>query len=297
MFKYNLSSWYMHAKHTHEVLKLHLETTKMSACSYSEWYNAYDQAIVSAQQQRAHGAHHDAFQAFMHRARQTTTIDGFQRMQRCRDALAVLDKQGWQRSYHQRLFHDNFMRACARVFFKADGPGAFARAHQGILDLNGWDNLAHEVLISTPRRFGKTMAVSMFAAAMLYSTAQVELSIYSTCKRISQKLLRNIHKFLDLIYEGNGEKPMRVHRSNMEELIVVGPESSQDLRIVNSYPSKVPLCNIHGDYTHVYCRRPQMLTVCSTVPVAQPQLHASVHTAFCAGMLWFTHVPPQLASP
>ena len=74
---------------------------------------------------------------------------------------------------------------------------------------------------------------------MTKQCAQVELSIYSTCKRISQKLLRNICKFLELIYEGTGQERMRVHRSNMEELMVVGAEGSQDLRVVNSYPSKV----------------------------------------------------------
>jgi hypothetical protein len=41
----------------------------------------------------------------------------------------------------------------------------------------------------------------MFAAAMLYSTPSLELSIYSTCKRISQKLMRNVTKFLALIYK------------------------------------------------------------------------------------------------
>ena len=31
-------------------------------------------------------------------------------------------------------------------------------------------------------RFGKTISVSMFAAAMLYSCPGLEMSIYSTCK-------------------------------------------------------------------------------------------------------------------
>jgi hypothetical protein len=74
--------------------------------------------------------------------------------------------------------------------------GQFSRDHQQVLQLNGWDHLAQEILISTPRRFGKTISVSMFAAALLFSAAAVEVSIYSTCKRISQKLLRNVVKFL-----------------------------------------------------------------------------------------------------
>ena len=165
--------------------------------------------------------------------------DGFARMQDCRRALEALDGLGWQRSFHQRLFHDNFIRSCTRVFFKTEPPGAFARAHQAVLDLNGWDTLAQEILISTPRRFGKTISVSMFAAALLYSAKSVELSIYSTCKRISQKLLRNVQKFLRLVFEGTDTPPFKEIRSNMEELVLQGPEGASDVRIVNSYPSKV----------------------------------------------------------
>lgn len=32
-----------------------------------------------------------------------------QRMQACRDSLCRLDELGWNRSYHQRLFHDDFL--------------------------------------------------------------------------------------------------------------------------------------------------------------------------------------------
>lgn len=80
----------------------------------------------------------------------------------------------------------------------------------------------------------------MFAAAMLYSTPALELSIYSTCKRISQKLMRNVTKFVALIYAAlPGTPPMPVIRSNMEEVVLQGPDGCQDIRIVNSYPSKV----------------------------------------------------------
>ena len=80
----------------------------------------------------------------------------------------------------------------------------------------------------------------MFAAAMLYSTPGLELSIYSTCKRISQKLMRNVTKFLGLIYEAIPSTAiMPVIRSNMEEVVLQGPDGCQDVRIVNSYPSKV----------------------------------------------------------
>jgi hypothetical protein len=79
----------------------------------------------------------------------------------------------------------------------------------------------------------------MFAAAMLYAAPACECSIYSTCKRISQKLLRNVCQFLELIYDALGVPKYKVIRANMEELVVQGPDGVQDRRVVNSYPSKV----------------------------------------------------------
>ena len=167
------------------------------------------------------------------------TMNGLKRIQLCRAALDALDRRGWERSFHQRLFHEEYLKSCARIFFKRDGPGAFARNHARVLELNGWDSTPQEILVSTPRRFGKTISVSMFAAAIMFSAPAVEMSIYSTCKRISQKLLRNIVKFMELIYLELGIAPYKVMRMNSEEVHIHGPEGHGDLRVVNSYPSKI----------------------------------------------------------
>jgi len=85
----------------------------------------------------------------------------------------------------------------------------------------------------------------MFAAAILFAAPAVELSIYSTCKRISQKLLRNVVKFFHIIC--NQDLPsegFKVLRQNMEEIVLQGAGGSQDVRVVNSYPSKVTICEI-----------------------------------------------------
>jgi hypothetical protein len=42
-----------------------------------------------------------------------------------------------------------------------------------------------------------------------------------------------------LVYTELDVVPFKIIRSNCEELVIQGPESKQDLRIVNSYPSKV----------------------------------------------------------
>ena len=115
--------------------------------------------------------------------------DGFFHMARLNEALNALDKCGWKRSFHQRSFHVDYLRACTRVFFKTEPPGAFERAHKKVLEVNGWDALQQEILISTPRRFGKTISISLFCAALMFACPAVECSIYSTCKRISQVYL------------------------------------------------------------------------------------------------------------
>jgi hypothetical protein len=224
-----------------------------------EFFLSYDRV---AAEKEAEAQHRQRRRTTLQNCLSTSTreaCNGFQRMQKCRQGLEALDRRGWQRSFHQRMFHDNFIRACARIFWKREPHGVFAKDHQRILEVNGWDHLSQEVLVSTPRRFGKTISVSMFAAAMLYSCPNLEMSIYSTCKvhklsiplvdppdnqngqRISQKLLRNIQKFLELIYMELDCPRMREIRVNMEEIVLQGTECEQDVRMVNSYPSKVRL--------------------------------------------------------
>jgi hypothetical protein len=107
----------------------------------------------------------------------------------------------------------------------------------------------------------------MFCAALLLSCPAVEISIYSTCKRISQKILRNVMKFAMMIADqdlGESRRARAAHaprsaaprslltavfrtatinckikRENMEEIYMEGPLGNTDIRIINSYPSKV----------------------------------------------------------
>jgi hypothetical protein len=150
-----------------------------------------------------------------------------------------------------RIFHNliytphttrHAQKACTRCFWKHEPAGQFARDHHKVLQSNGWEHLAQEVLISTPRRFGKTISVSMFAAAMMWAAPSVEISIYSTCKRISQKLLRNCIKFFyEICKQDLPAAGFKVLRQNMEEIVLRGPGGTRDQRVVNSYPSKVGL--------------------------------------------------------
>ena len=146
------------------------------------YFSAYDHVRAERDTaDRLRSVRRSAIQNCIQQA-QKQECDGFKRMHKCRQGLEAIDRRKWTRSFHQRLFHDNFIRACARIFWKTEPHGTFARDHQRVLEINGWDHLSQEALVSTPRRFGKTISVSMFAAAMLYSCPNLEMSIYSTCK-------------------------------------------------------------------------------------------------------------------
>ena len=94
-------------------------------------------------------------------------------------------------------------------------------------------------------RFGKTISVSMFAAALMFSCAACEVSIYSTCKRISTKLLRNVTMFLGIIYDVLKCDHLKVIRANQEEVHLQGDEGYRDIRVIQSYPSKVYAMESH----------------------------------------------------
>ena len=68
--------------------------------------------------------------------------------------LKKVDERGYERSAHQLEFHENFFKASARVMYREDWGVQKPR----IMQKHGWESCPGEVLISTPRRFGKTFS-------------------------------------------------------------------------------------------------------------------------------------------
>jgi hypothetical protein len=132
--------------------------------SHGDLYSNYDKtlqrnAVLCGVSEKKAGFEMCAIRQFMAPRKtackaEETSSNGFARMEKCRTGLDALDRAGWKRSYHQRKFHDGFIAACSRAFFKLDEAGSFQRAYQHVLEINGWSNLNQEILISTPRRFG-----------------------------------------------------------------------------------------------------------------------------------------------
>lgn len=109
---------------------------------------------------------------------------------RCLYALLdLIDDRGYQRSNHQVRFHDAFIRATSRVMFKQE----WGSNRPAIMKQHSWDKCPSEILISTPRRFGKTFSIAIFCACLALST-NLEIVVFSPARRASRKLLERVRQ-------------------------------------------------------------------------------------------------------
>jgi hypothetical protein len=138
---------------------------------------------------------------------------------RLRDLMRILDSFKMEvsnalivRSVQQKKFHHWFIQAVLPHIFGEDWDTNCQRV-LGEFDL---DKLYPEVLCITPRRYGKTWAVSMFVAALLMCVPGIRVAVFSTGKRASSWLMRKVVKFIKDI-EGGAD---RIVRQNQEELFV-----------------------------------------------------------------------------
>ena len=150
----------------------------------------------------------------------TDKYEGDAVLRTLRKLLATIDERGFQRSSQQLRFHDAFERATSRVMYRDDWAGS----EPAIQERNGWATTPSEILISTPRRFGKTFrcpaspslaqrrrnstelqpprvcvrSIAIFSAALALS-CKLEIVIFSPARRASRKLLERIKEFVTLL--------------------------------------------------------------------------------------------------
>ena len=122
--------------------------------------------------------------------------------------LTRIDQRGFERSAQQLEFHVAFMKAAARVIYR----GSWETERPAIMKRYGWETSNSEVLISTPRRFGKTFScarcpchahartlttrvrlgsIAIFCACLALSFG-LEIVVFSPARRASRKLLERI---------------------------------------------------------------------------------------------------------
>jgi hypothetical protein len=167
--------------------------------------------------------------------------DGESKLVRLLETLNYFDSHGFRRSKHQVDFHKAFVGALLKKIYGNDIYTHLARLMKEY-DLK---ELRPDVIICTPRRFGKTTSVALFVAAVMWALPGIKVDIYSTGRRASKKLLGLIFKLLSILGgdAGNWQKTY-----NNETLSINSP-FGHDASICNSYPSK-PQINEQKEDAH-----------------------------------------------
>ena len=164
----------------------------------------------------------------------------------------ILDSfEGFKRSEAQKDFHLAFITAVLPHIY---GPADFERYGDRIKRERGVDEMQQEVLVRKeaaspweslprlsecaqvccPRRFGKTTAVSMFVAAMLYCVPDTWISCFSTGQRASTTLLDQAARFFNTLPRAKD----KILKKNQEQFFTRGVDGS-DVRRFHSFPSSV----------------------------------------------------------
>ena len=142
--------------------------------------------------------------------------------------LAMVDDRGFARSPQQVSFHDAFIRACSRVMYRSD----WSMAKPAIMKRNQWKDCPSQILVSTPRRFGKTFSIAIFVAALALSCS-LEIVIFSPARRASRKLLERIVEFIRLL--DCGDKIVEYNQEQCRLKSFIKGKTS----LIRSFPSKV----------------------------------------------------------
>jgi hypothetical protein len=144
--------------------------------------------------------------------------------------LEEIDQLEFPRSLHQIKFHDCFTRASLRILYGND----YDRCEKRLLHEFDSREFRNEVMIVTPRRFGKTFSVAQYCAAFTASVLGKEVAIFSTGRRASKKILDLVVRFLEPILRPT----QRIVTRNQEEVHVFDEETGKRNKVC-SYPSKV----------------------------------------------------------
>lgn len=170
-------------------------------------------------------------------AGKATVLKGSVRIDRIRRLLseAFTDDQGKliRRSEPQQNVHEVYIRACLPKIY--DDEWDDNREH--IMKKFGITRLQMWVLVVMARREGKTWGMAMFIAAMVLSVADIEISIFATCKRTAEKLLKVFNKFLIKAMDFIPEEEFVIIKKTQETIIIMGPDGTE--RIIGCYPASV----------------------------------------------------------
>jgi len=144
------------------------------------------------------------------------------------------------RTNEQRLFHNWFTQAILPHIYKQEWEANSVRALHHVsrlmhLPAGKYLKKVHsEVLVITPRRFGKTVSTAAFVAAVVATVPGISVAVFSINQRVSDWFMEKVVKFVYDIPDA----PRRMVVQNREHLFLSETPLSAGASI-NSHEAKV----------------------------------------------------------
>ena len=146
---------------------------------------------------------------------------------RLKELFRLLDAFGLTRSRVQKQLHNGMVGSVLQRIYHGESD---AEMKMGMAEFKVKSS-RQQFMAITPRRFGKTTAVSMFVSAFALAVPGTVTAIFSTGRRASNLLLQQIKQMLYCI-PGVDQK---IVSSNVETIVLQdGPLQSK----ISSYPGK-----------------------------------------------------------
>lgn len=160
--------------------------------------------------------------------------------ERYRLLMRMLDTGKEKRAIHQVAMHKQFIQSTAPLIWGAE----YAASSTDVKKFLNCDEILQIAATLAGRRWGKTFALARFVAAFAVSIPMREgVSIFSTSKRISTRLLRLVEK---MVREMQPHVPgLVVEKCNEEMLWLRGPGGPDDIRKIFSFPSNKRVCFLY----------------------------------------------------
>jgi hypothetical protein len=135
------------------------------------------------------GQYIDMYTALTEAVKREAQCEGDRRLRRLKK---ILDEFQWARTKDQFLFHEDFIKLCLPHIYGSD----FEANRLRLMKQFKLQSFKVGALVLCPRRWGKTIAVAMFVAAMLLVCACITIATFSSGQRASSGLMTKVVKFI-----------------------------------------------------------------------------------------------------
>ncbi len=129
------------------------------------------------------------------------TCDGERRFKKLKETIDMIFQiSGLRKEASTMMFIETFMNASAHLVY---GEADWETHKAKFFRKNRMTRLARMVCIVAPRRFGKTIAIAIFALAMVLTVPSLPIAIFSTNQRTAQWITKQCARWLSQFPRGN----------------------------------------------------------------------------------------------